>query len=64
MTASFEASCRVGNGSLSRLRAERFRALLLVVMEGQAAEFERHAETLGHADGESARGAQPTVTVR
>ena len=46
MTASFETSCRVGNGSLSRLRAERFRALLLVVMAEQAAEFERHADTL------------------
>ena len=55
MSASIEPSCQVRSGTLSRLRAERFRALLLVVMAEQAAEFERHARRAGHADGQSAR---------
>ena len=56
MTAPFEAAGRVGRRSSSTLRTERFRALLLVVMERQTAEFERHAETLTALTRESTRG--------
>ena len=56
MTAPFEAAGRVGRRSSSTVRTERLRALLLVVMERQTAEFERHAETLRGADRESTRG--------
>ena len=46
MTAPVETSWRVRGGTVSTVRTERFRALLLVVMEEQAAEFERQAEAL------------------
>ena len=46
MAAPFEASRGVGRGPTLPLRTERFRALLLTVMERHTAEFERHAETL------------------